>query len=90
MLKDEHTLRDFVVRKGILYRKPYKESLSEQYNRIVVPQTLKEYVLRLHHGSPLPGHPGGNKLYRILKTRYYWSKQRRDTRLWVKACSKCV
>ena len=43
--------------------------------RVVVPQStdLREEILREFHCSRFAVHPGGTKMYRDLRHRYYWS-----------------
>lgn len=45
-------------------------------NRLVVPKEkeLKEQILAEAHSSALSIYPGSNKMYRDLRTRYWWKK----------------
>ena len=45
---------------------------------VVVPQALKAFILRRHHGLPFSGHPGRNKTYANLRERYWWQEMSMD------------
>ena len=47
--------------------------------RVVVPQStkLREEILREFHCSRFAVHPGGTKMYRDLRSQYYWSEKKR-------------
>ena len=44
-------------------------------NRLVVPNSrkIKDLILVEAHESPLSIHPGGTKMYRDLRQRFWWS-----------------
>ena len=47
---------------------------------VVVPQLtdLKEEILREFHCSRFAVHPGGTKMYQVLRHQYYWSRMKRQ------------
>ena len=47
--------------------------------RVVVPQLtdLREEILREFHFSRFAVHPGGTKMYQVLRHHYYWSGMKR-------------
>jgi len=54
------------------------------------PTTLKRFLLSTFHSSGLLGHPGRNRTYDLLASRYYWEKLRSDTEQWVRDCALCA
>jgi hypothetical protein len=64
--------------KGVLWYK----------GRICVPDVkeLKDKILREAHESTYSIRPGGNKMYRDLKTTYWWYGMKRDVVEYVALC----
>jgi len=58
--------------------------------RIVVPDTLKGFILRLHHNLPLHAHQGGKRLHHMLAERFFWPRMRKDAQRWVQSCLTCA
>ena len=56
---------------------------------VVVPDSLKAFILRRHHGLPMSGHAGSSKTLRKLRERYWWKHMARDVKRWVSACLVC-
>jgi transposase InsO family protein len=76
---------DFILRESILYKRIRG---NDQNLRLVIPQGLRETVLRLHHD--LTAHNGRNKMMSVMDKRYYWSGMHQNVRDWCKACIGCV
>jgi hypothetical protein len=59
--------------------------------RICVPQdkALQEQIKREAHDSRYSIHPGSTKMYKDLKTRYWWKDMRRDIAHYVACCDTC-
>ena len=74
----------------LLYRQariPSKEGITLQ---LVLPMPLRELVLEKCHNNPLGGgHQGENNTFNHVRSRFYWSTYRRDTKLFVQACERC-
>ncbi|KAL5835872.1 hypothetical protein ACOSQ3_015424 [Xanthoceras sorbifolium] len=73
---------DFVIKDyGILYFK----------DRVCVPNDdeLRKTILTEVHSSPYSMHPGGTKMYRDLRTQYWWSGLKRDVIEFVNRCMTC-
>ncbi|KAL5850235.1 hypothetical protein ACOSQ4_008248 [Xanthoceras sorbifolium] len=73
---------DFVIKDdGILYFK----------DRVCVPNDdeLRKTILTEAHSSPYSMHPGSTKMYRDLRTQYWWSGLKRDVIEFVNKCMTC-
>jgi hypothetical protein len=59
--------------------------------RICVPQdkALLEQIMREAHDSRYSIHPGSTKMYKDLKTRYWWKDMRRDIAHYMACCDTC-
>jgi hypothetical protein len=50
---------------------------------------IKESILREAHDSAYSIHPGSTKIYKDLKTRYWWNGMKRDVAEYVALCDTC-
>jgi hypothetical protein len=59
--------------------------------RICVPnlKPIKESILREAHDSAHSIHPGSTKMYKDLKTHYWWYGMKRDIAEHVSLCDIC-
>jgi hypothetical protein len=59
--------------------------------RICAPnlKPIKESILREAHDSTYSIHPGSTKMYKDLKTRYWWNGMKRDVVEYVALCNTC-
>jgi hypothetical protein len=59
--------------------------------RICVPnlKPIKESILRKAHDSAYSIHPGSTKMYKDLKTRYWWNGMKRDVTEYVALYDTC-
>jgi hypothetical protein len=59
--------------------------------RICVPdlKPINESILREAHDSAYSIHPGSTKMYKDLKTRYWWKGMKRDVVEYVALCITC-
>jgi len=60
-------------------------------NRLVVPNSrkIKDLILLEAHESPLSIHPGGTKMYRDLRQRFWWSGMKPEIAPFVVECDVC-
>jgi len=56
---------------------------------IVVPESLRAFILRRHHGLPISGHCGVKKVLAKLRARFWWRHLARDVKRWISACLVC-
>jgi transposase InsO family protein len=85
-----------VLRELMKERKAEAYHLDEQgtmwlKERICVPRdkALLEQIVREAHNSRYSIHPGITKMYKDLKTRYWWKDMRRDIAHYVAYCDTC-
>jgi hypothetical protein len=57
--------------------------------RIVVPESLRAFVIALHHNIELSAHQGHKRVLGEITPKYYWPGMTADIKRWVAACSGC-
>jgi transposase InsO family protein len=58
--------------------------------QLVLPQSLRARLLHAAHHGRLAGHPGGRKLYYVLRRHFYWPSMALDAYNVVKNCVTCA
>ncbi|KAL5834953.1 hypothetical protein ACOSQ4_014450 [Xanthoceras sorbifolium] len=60
-------------------------------DRICIPENeeLRKMILTEAHSSSYAMHPGSTKMYRDLKTQYWWSGMKKDVTEFVNRCLTC-
>ena len=86
VLKKPAVLMSSVSRKRKRSKRPSPRVVRD---RIVVPETLKAFVLYLHHGLPVSGHQGRSRTIAAISERFWWKGLTRDVRRWVRSCVPC-
>ena len=78
---EEGTTQDFTVEEGVLRFR----------DRLYVPKNaeLRKKLLKESHDSTLSTHPGGTKMYRDLRTPYWWPGMKKDIADYVAQCPTC-
>jgi hypothetical protein len=71
----------------LLARRKEKEGYRD---RIIVPETLKAFVLGQHHNLPLHAHQGRERMLKMIASRYYWPGMQQDVKRWTRSCDSCV
>ena len=91
--KDEEMQK---IKKEIQGGKMSEFSLDEQgvlrfRNRLCVPDNkeIKGLILQEAHASQFSRHPGGTKMYRDLKKRFWWNNMKREIGEYVALCDIC-
>ena len=79
-------LRKCFIHDGILCRSYKESSTGTEHVQIVVPDVLKDTIMRETHGL---GHLGIKKTLNTIKTKFYWPGYEKDVEDWVKQCSEC-
>ena len=76
--------RSFEIVDGLLY-------LAKQDGKklLVIPWNLIEDVLYLYHNEAMSVHLSRDRLYQLLRNRFYWYGMFADVSRWVNGCIKC-
>ncbi len=57
--------------------------------QFVVPDSLRNQVLKEAHGGALSGHLGQETSVAHLQERFYWTGFHTDVKLWCESCEDC-
>ena len=77
----------FQLVEGVLFRR--KPTEDERDLLLVIPDSLKNMVMSLHHDIPSSGHQGVARTKAKLKEKFYWFRLSRDAESYVLTCSVC-
>ena len=91
--KDDQSPHFHVDKDGTLWKVHHANkhnTWTKDKHALVVPQSLKAFILRSHHGLPLVGHPGVSKVKKAMAYKYWWSGMATDTKRWVNSCLACA
>ena len=55
-----------------------KKAAGTYDRRIVVPETLKAFIMKRYHSLPITGHKGRKRTIAMISRRYYWRHMHRD------------
>lgn len=76
----------FKIKRVVLYR--IVQENDKTLEQLVIPQCYRKEILRGLHDNI--GHPGRERLLRLLRERYYWPDMLADAEGWVKKCQRCL
>ena len=57
---------------------------------LVVPTSLRAFILARYHSLPITGHKGVYKTYHTMRMKYYWPKMHNDIKRWIRSCLVCI
>jgi hypothetical protein len=78
------------LKEGVVYQlEQPKVTRIRQFQRKVVPITLRAMILAAYHATPLAGHTGVYKTYWRIAARFWWPQMSRDIRNAVLDCAHC-
>ena len=72
---------------GLLYR--FTGPPDKRDTLLVVPESLKAFLLSRYHSLPISGHKGRDKTIALMKQRYFWDTLAKDVGRWIKSCLTC-
>lgn len=72
-----------------LYFPTHSRKIRDAFHQVVLPQSLRHYVLRAYHDSPLSGHMGGGRTYAKILQKYFWPSLRQDVFNYATSCHIC-
>ena len=76
------------LRNGVLFKYDEKEKAGGD-SLLVIPESLKESAMSLHHDIPSSGHQGVARTKQKLKEKFYWFHMTRDIENYVLTCNVC-
>jgi len=82
---------DWFKKGGLIYRKFVDTSLETEqvYVQLVVPQPLRETVIKLAHESIMSGHMGIRRTLDRVLTSFYWPGITSDVKRFCQSCDIC-
>ena len=84
-----HRLELLCIKEGVLYRRWESEDGKEIRFLMVVPKSLRRFVLSQLHDSTAGGHLGMGKTLCKVRDRFFWYAMRRDVEDWCGRCEIC-
>lgn len=78
-----------LIQHGPLCRKFQRKDGTATYIQLLIPNCLKNEILKQVHDSPLGGHLGWKKTLEKVRQRYFWFELREDVKQWVAKCDVC-
>jgi len=78
--------KHFKMRRGVLYR--LVQADEGTIEQLVLPEVYRKDVLRGLHDDI--GHPGKERMMRLMRDRYYWAGMTHDVDQWVEKCPRCL
>ena len=78
---EEGTTQDFTIKEGVLR---FRDRLCVPKSAELIKELLKE-----SHDSTLSTHPGNTKMYRDLRSYYWWPRIKKDIADYVARCLIC-
>ena len=73
----------FLIKDGIIWKKDDDKPL------LVIPQSLRQEVIKLNHDLPSAGHTGINRTKGKLKSKYFWHGMTKDVQEYIRKCATC-
>jgi len=75
----------YSVKNGLIC---FKEN-PEAFERIVIPECLRAWILRMHHNIELAGHQGHKRVIDQITQFCFWPGMTQDAVRWVRGCVAC-
>jgi hypothetical protein len=76
--------KGYFIENNVLYK------ASNERQRIVIPEIMRETILKLCHDDMSGGHLGFKKTWPKISSRYFWKNMYTDTEKWIKSCTNCA
>lgn len=77
------------IRAGVLYRRWENFNGKEIKFLLVVPKSLKNFILSQLHDSTTGAHLGVSKTHLKFRERFFWYALKKDVREWCTSCEVC-
>ncbi|PIK38622.1 Retrovirus-related Pol polyprotein from transposon [Apostichopus japonicus] len=79
-----------VLKRGVLYRKFESDTGKSALLQLLVPERIREDILRGAHNHRLSGHLMAKKTLSRIRGKFYWSGYRNHVRNWCRSCDQCA
>ena len=81
----------YFLAQGILYKRqlPRDAPLRDYEEVIIVPEGLRDTVIRAEHADPLSGHGAKDRTLWRLKRKFSWRGMEKDVQRFVRSCIVC-
>ncbi|XP_072140178.1 uncharacterized protein [Dermacentor andersoni] len=79
---------EYVCIKGILYRH-YRSLTRKEVDQLIVPQSLRQFVLKMAHEGVLAGHQGIKRTTDRILEEFYWPGVQAEVTRYVRSCDIC-
>ena len=75
----------------LMHRKVHSSGANEvrYHDRIVVPESYRNEILRVAHSIPLSGHMGSKKTFSRISPYFFWPGLRSDVNNYCATCPQC-
>lgn len=77
------------IRAGVLYRRWENFNGKQIKFLLVVPKSLKHFILSQLHDSTTGAHLGVSKTHLKIRERFFWYALKKDVREWCSSCEIC-
>ena len=86
--KISNTSKEYSVENGLVYRNGTDKS-GLLYKQIVVPEKLRNDILKLGHESKMSGHLGNKKSLERIRNHFFWPGMTADVKKFCSSCDLC-
>lgn len=67
-----------------------KDGFAWRGNKLYVPESICQAILRCCHDNKTAGHFGFLKMFHLTRRQFWWPHMRRDVEAYVASCSTCA
>ena len=85
--KISNNSKDYVVEDDVVYR--IDMNTENQNKQVVVPEKLRNSILKLGHESKMSGHLGNKKTLDRIRSHFYWPGISSDVKKFCNSCDLC-
>ena len=79
-----------LIEDDLLKKRWTDQKSEEERNLVIIPEKMREEVMRTAHSSLLTAHPGVDKTIDVCLRQYYWPGMREEVKLYIGACLTCA
>jgi hypothetical protein len=79
----------YLLKADVLYRRVFRGVPLTETLLVVVPKTLRRFVLEKAHDAIMGGHLGVSRTYQQIHGRYWWPGCLEDVTCYVSSCDEC-